>query len=147
MCTHTRTHNLHTLVFCVFVPLAHMVDVCICDQPTPAPHPHYTLPPCHFTLLPHRLNSPHPTSASLSPHPPASGGPRGPQPRVNVWGHERSTHRWLTYLSGSRSTSWVGRIVSVCSSMTHAYICTYIRIYTHAHANAHTHAYTQWNFH
>ena len=56
-----------------------------------------------------------------------------------VWGHQRLAHRWLTYLSGSRSTSCVGRIVSVCSSMTHAYI------YTHAHA--HTQAYTQWNLH
>ena len=140
MCTHThiRMQNLHTLVFCVFVPLAHMVDVCICDPPTPAPHPHYTLPPCHPPTSSSQLASP---NLSLPVNTPSRlRRPSWPTfQSQRVWGHQSSTHRWLTYLSGSRSTSWVDRIVCVFKHDTRIHMYIHTHIYT---SNAHAHTYT-----
>ena len=62
-------------------------------------------------------------------------------------GVTRVQHKFLTYLSESGSTSWVGRKYCLCVFKHDTRTCTYIHIYTHAHTHAHTNAYTLWNLH
>ena len=115
----------------------------VSTSPSTSPS-HFTLPPhpptspSHFTLPPHP-----PTSLShftLPLHPPTSLSycRRPSRPTIqsrNVWGHQSSTHRWLTYLSGSRSTSWVGRKYCLC-------------VFKHdTHIHMHTHTQMQRSLH
>ena len=61
----------------------------------------------------------HPSTASLH-HPPTplSHLRKPSRPTIqsqDMWLHQSSTHRWLTYLSGSKSTSWVSQKWCLCA--------------------------------
>ena len=118
---HTRTNT-------------HMVDVSSTHPPT---YPHYTFQPCHLTLSHHSLtllstSSSQLTSPNLNLPVTTPSHLRRPSwsttQSQHAWGDQSSTHRWLTYLSGSRSTSWVGRKYCLCvlkhDTHIHMHVCS-----------------------
>ena len=113
----------------------HMVDVWSTHPPT---YPHYTFQPCHLTLPHHSLTLLSTSSSQLAS--PNLNLPVTTPSRLrrtswsttqsqHAWGDQSSTHRFLTYFSKSRSTSWVGRKYCLCvfkhDTRIHMYTCTY----------------------
>ena len=102
-------------------------------------YPHYTFQPCHLTLPHHSLTLLSTSSSQLAS--PNLNLPVTTPSRLrrtswsttqsqHAWGDQSSTHRFLTYLSESGSTSWVGRKYYLCV-FKHD---TCIHMYTYAYA-------------